>query len=175
MRQVGSAQMNRTIVALLAALEALIAVAVGIGIVLVPLTVLWAAQFGMAVDWAVFWRAAADVWLAGHGVDLAVTLPAVTVATLGLPAASAAFPLTIAVLGFALLTAAFGVRAGLRSTLPIEHHEYPGVVRAIEVLRAAGYDAKPITLWSCGHWFPEDADLTAHKREHPFAHQVDLP
>ena len=117
MRQVGSAQMNRTIVALLAALEALIAVAVGIGIVLVPLTVLWATQFGMAIDWSVFWRAGADVWLAGHGVDLTVTLPAVTVATLGLPAASAPFPLTIAMLGFALLTVGFGVRAGLRSTL----------------------------------------------------------
>lgn len=126
--------MNRTIVALLAALEALIAVAVGIGIVLVPLTVLWAAQFGMAVDWAVFWRAGADVWLAGHGVDLAVTLPAVTVATLGLPAASAAFPLTIAVLGFALLTAAFGVRAGLRSTLT--PHWRLGAVVAVVVFAA---------------------------------------
>jgi hypothetical protein len=109
--------MNRTTVALLAALEALIAVAVGVGIVLVPLTVLWAAQFGMAVDWAVFWRAGADVWLAGHGVDLTVSLPATTAATLGLPAASAPFPITIAVLGFAMLTGAFGVRAGLRSTL----------------------------------------------------------
>lgn len=109
--------MNRTTVALLAALEALIAVAVGVGIVLVPLTLLWAAQFGMSVGWLVFWRAGVDVWLAGHGVDLTVALPSGTVAALGLPGAASAFPITIAVLGFALLTLAFGVRTGLRATL----------------------------------------------------------
>ncbi|MDQ1579348.1 MAG: hypothetical protein QOD05_123, partial [Microbacteriaceae bacterium] len=48
--------MNRTTVALLAALEALIVVAIGIGIALVPLTVLWAAQYHLAIDWLVFWR-----------------------------------------------------------------------------------------------------------------------
>ena len=49
--------MNRTTTALLAALEALIAVAIGIVIPLVPLTVLWATTFGMAADWLGFWRA----------------------------------------------------------------------------------------------------------------------
>lgn len=107
--------MNRTTVALLAALEALIAVAVGLGIVLVPLTILWAVQFDLGIDWAVFFKAAANVWLLGHGVDLTVTLPATTVAALGLPAASAPFQVTVALLGFALLALLFGLRTGLRA------------------------------------------------------------
>ncbi|KQV07257.1 cell division protein PerM [Leifsonia sp. Root112D2] len=107
--------MNRTTVALLAALEALIAVAVGLGIVLVPLTILWAVQFDLGIDWAVFFKAAADVWLLGHGVDLTITLPATTAAALGLPGASVPFPMTIALLGFALLALLFGVRTGLRA------------------------------------------------------------
>ena len=55
--------MNRTTVALLAALEAVIVAAVGLGIALVPLTILWAAQYHLAVDWFIFWRAAGDIWL----------------------------------------------------------------------------------------------------------------
>ncbi|MCU1444111.1 MAG: rane protein, partial [Cryobacterium sp.] len=53
--------MTRIMTALLAALEALIVVAIGVGIALVPLTILWATQFGLATDWLIFWRAAVDV------------------------------------------------------------------------------------------------------------------
>ncbi len=59
--------MNRTLSALFSALEAVIVVAVGLVIPLAPLTVLWAAQYGFAPDWAGFWRLAADAWLLGHG------------------------------------------------------------------------------------------------------------
>lgn len=107
--------MNRTTVALLAALEAVIVAAVGIGICLVPLTLLWAVQYHLGADFLMVWRASADIWLVGHGVDLAVTLDAATVATLGFPGASAPFEVSIALLGFAVLTAGLGARTGMRA------------------------------------------------------------
>ena len=106
--------MNRTTVALLAALEAVIVAAIGLGIALVPLTILWAAQYQLGAEWIVVWRAAADIWLVGHGANLTVTLDAQTVATLGLPGAATPFQVTIALLGFAVLTAGLGVRTGSR-------------------------------------------------------------
>ncbi len=123
--------MNRITTALLAALEALIVVAIGVGIALVPLTILWATHFGLAVDWFVFWRAAADVWLLGNGVDLTVQLDPTVVAALGLPAAKAPFPITIALLGFALLAALLGVRTGRRAAET--PHRLVGVVVSILV------------------------------------------
>jgi hypothetical protein len=106
--------MNRSLTALFAAFEAALVVAIGIGISLAPLTVLWAAQFGFQVDWIVFWRAAVDIWLMGHGVDSILTLDPATAATLGLAGADAAFRVTIAALGFSLLTIVLGLRAGRR-------------------------------------------------------------
>jgi len=61
--------MRRTTIALLAALEAFVMALVGFGVAFVPLVVLWAVHFGLGVDFSVFLRAAADVWLVGHGVD----------------------------------------------------------------------------------------------------------
>ena len=107
--------MSRTTVALLAALEALIAAAIGLGICLVPITILWAAQYQLGADFSVVWRSAADIWLVGHGVNLTVTLDPQTVAQLGLPAAGTPFQVTIALLGFAALTAGLGVRTGWRA------------------------------------------------------------
>jgi hypothetical protein len=106
--------MNRSLTALFAAFEAALVVAIGIGISLAPLSVVWAAQFGFQIDWTVFWRASVDIWLLGHGADLTLTLDAVPAAALGLPGAEASFPLTIAAIGFAVLTAVLGVRAGRR-------------------------------------------------------------
>ncbi len=94
--------MRRTTIALLAALEASVAALIGLGIVVVPLMLLWAVHFGLAVDAAVFLRAAADVWLLGHGVDLVVQLDPVTAGRIALPGAGDPFPITIALLGFAL-------------------------------------------------------------------------
>lgn len=107
--------MNRIPAALLAALEALIAAAVGIGVALVPLTTMWAVHYDLAIDWTVFWRASADIWLLGNGVDLRMTLDASLAGGLGLPGAQLPFTLTIAPLGFALIAVLFGVRAGSRA------------------------------------------------------------
>lgn len=106
--------MNRQLTALFAAFEALLVIAIGIGIPLVPLTILWGAQYGFAVDWTAFWRASVDLWLVGHGVDITLVLDPATAASLGIPDAGAPVTLTIAALGFALLTVVLGVRAGRR-------------------------------------------------------------
>jgi hypothetical protein len=104
--------MNRPVTALFSALEALLVVAIGVGIPLVVLTSLWAFQYGLQIDWVVFWRAAVDSWLVGHGADLTVQLSADAAAATGIPGADAPIVISLAALGFALLTVLMGVRAG---------------------------------------------------------------
>ncbi len=106
--------MNRPLTALFSALEALLVLAIGVAIPLVPLTVLWAFQYGLQIDWAVFWRTAVDLWLLGSGVDIQFTLNPVIASSLGFAGAGTPFLITIAPLGFALLTVLLGVRAGRR-------------------------------------------------------------
>lgn len=106
--------MTRRLTLLFSALEALLVAAIGVAIPLVPLTILWAAQFGFAPDWAIFWRGAVDIWLIGHGVDVTFTLDSATATALGIAGAAAPVKITIALLGFALLTLLLGVRAGER-------------------------------------------------------------
>jgi len=106
--------MNRPLTALFAALEAALVVAIGIGIPLAPLTVLWGVQFGFAIDWAAFWRAAVDIWLLGHGADVSLTLDPTLAESLGVSGADSSFVVTISLLGFALLTLLLGIRAGRR-------------------------------------------------------------
>ncbi|MFE5671204.1 DUF6350 family protein [Agromyces sp. NPDC056523] len=108
--------MRRTTIALLAALEAAVCTLVGYGIALVPLMVLWATRFELAAPIDVFFRAAADAWLLGHGVDLVVRLDELTAASVGVGGAAEPFTVTIALLGFSLLTFAFGVRIGRRAS-----------------------------------------------------------
>ncbi len=106
--------MTRRLTLLFSSFEALLVVAIGVAIPLVPLTILWAAQFGFGPDWAIFWRAAADIWLLGHGVDVTFTLDPTTATALGVAGAGAPVKITIALLGFGLLTLLLGVRAGER-------------------------------------------------------------
>lgn len=128
--------MSRTAVALLAALEAAIAALVGLGVALVPLMLLWAVHFGLEVDLAVFLRATADVWLLGHGVDLTVQLDGVTAELTGVAGANEPFPITVAVLGFALITVLFGVRIGRRAA--VAGHAVTGALTAVVVFALAG-------------------------------------
>jgi hypothetical protein len=129
--------MRRTTIALLAGLEASVAALIGLGIALVPLMLLWAVHFGLAVDAALFLRTAADAWLLGHGVDLVVQLDAVTAEQTGLPGAGDAFPITIALLGFALISVAFARRIGRRSAA--EGHSFTGGIAAVAVYAVVGF------------------------------------
>lgn len=126
--------MNRPTTALLAALDALIATAIGIGIPLVMLTILWATQFDLAVDWTVFWRASVDLWMLGNGVDLQLTLDPTTATRLALEGAATPFVVGIAPLGFALLTLLLGRRSGLR--LGLSPHPVLGLVVGVVTVAA---------------------------------------
>lgn len=106
--------MNRPLTALFAALEALLVVGIGIGIPLVPLTFMWAFQYGLQLDWVVFWRAAVDFWLVGHGADVTLMLDPVTATSAGFAEAGTPFVVSIAALGLGLLTLLLAVRAGRR-------------------------------------------------------------
>jgi hypothetical protein len=125
---------TRRLTVLFAAFEALLVLALGVAIPLVPLTIVWAAHFGFAPDWVIFWRAAVDTWLIGHGVDVTFTLDADTAALLGLPGAGDAVRVTIALLGFALLTLLLGVRAGAR--VAETGHRILGELTALAVFAA---------------------------------------
>jgi hypothetical protein len=106
-------QVSRRFTVLFSAFEALLVVAIGVAIPLLLATLLWAFQFGFGPDWSIFWRASVDVWLIGHGVDVTFALDELTAATIGAPAGTVVL-VSIAALGFALLTLALGVRAGAR-------------------------------------------------------------
>ena len=106
--------MNRPLTALLAGLESLLVAGIGFGALLVPLTALWAFQYELAVDWGVFYRAAADTWLLGHGVDVRFALDPALVGALGLPPTDTSFVVTVGALGVALATAVLAARTGSR-------------------------------------------------------------
>lgn len=127
--------MTRRLTALFAGLESLLVLAIGVAVPLVPLTIVWAAHFGFAPEWPVFWRAAVDTWLLGHGVDVIFTLDPLLATALGLPAAGDPVNVTIALLGFALLTVLLGVRAGGR--IAETGHRMLGTLTAGAVFAAA--------------------------------------
>ena len=126
---------SRPLTVVFAALEALLVVGVGIAIPLVPLSVLWAAHFGFGPDWGSFWRASVDTWLIGHGVDVTFVLDPALAAALGLPGAEQPVTVTIAVLGFALLTVLLAVRAGRR--IAETRHRMLGACVALGMFAAA--------------------------------------
>lgn len=106
--------MNRLGTALLAAVEAIVTVGVGVGIALVPLTLLWGFEYGLQIDWDVFWKAAGSVWLVGHGVDVTFRLGSDVAGASGVDGAADPIHVTLAALGFAIVTAWLGGRAGRR-------------------------------------------------------------
>ena len=64
--------MNKRQTFFIAALEAAILVAISLGLVLVPLTLVWFLESNPEVDWLVAFRAASDFWLLSHGAGLVV-------------------------------------------------------------------------------------------------------
>jgi hypothetical protein len=135
---------TRRLTAFFAALEALLVVAIGIAIPLVPLTIVWAAHFGFSPDWTVFWRAAVDIWLLGHGVDVTFTLDPLLAEALGMPAAGDPIKVTIALLGLGLVTILLGARAGGR--IADAGHRLVGGLSAVAVFAAASLGATATVL-----------------------------
>jgi hypothetical protein len=106
---------RRFLAAAFAAAEALVVVAVGLAIPLIPLTILWATNFDAGIQWDVYYRAAADIWLLGHGVHITVTLDPSLAASLNLPGIDAPFLLSLAPTAFAIITFLLAMRLGRRT------------------------------------------------------------
>ncbi|WP_309127747.1 DUF6350 family protein [Microbacterium sp.] len=107
--------MQRLLVALLAALDAVIAAAVGLATLLAPLTVLWVLAFGLAADWGALWPVSGTLWRFSHGVPLDVVLPAQLLSNLAIPAEAARFALSVPPLAILLFTLLFAARSGRRA------------------------------------------------------------
>lgn len=98
-----------------AAAEALVVAAIGLAIPLIPLTILWATNFDAGIQWDVYYRAAADIWLLGHGVHFTVTLDPSFATSLNLPGLDAPFLLSLAPTALALITFLLAMRLGRRT------------------------------------------------------------
>lgn len=136
--------MTRRLTVLFAAAEALLVVAIGLAIPLLLFSVLWAVQFGFGPEWATFYRAAVDTWLIGHGVDVTFTLDPLIAGSLGMGGSEAPFTVTIALLGFALVTALLGARAGRR--IAESGHVVLGELVAVGLVAVLGFGLA-LTAW----------------------------
>lgn len=100
--------MNRRQTFLIASLEAAILVAIGLGVILAPLTVVWLFENDPNVDWLVAFRSASDFWLLSHGTRLVVPsgeLLGITVPT---------FVVSLVPLGLTIWLARLSYNAGKR-------------------------------------------------------------
>ncbi|SFR69201.1 hypothetical protein SAMN04488591_2989 [Microbacterium azadirachtae] len=109
--------MQRLLIVLLAAVDAVVAAAIGLAALLAPLTVIWAVAFGTRADWGALWPATATLWQFGHGVPLAVSLPDALVRSTGLDPSAARFALSVTPLLLLGFTAIFAARSGRRAAL----------------------------------------------------------
>lgn len=145
--------MNRLLVALLAAFDAVVAVAVGIAAALAPLTLLWVFGLGATADWGALWPAAVRVWQVGHLVPAHVELSDEYLVATGIPTDAASFAFSLAPLAFAVFTAAFAARSGARAAHAgawlIGLSSGTVVFAALSAAAAvtAGADAVWVTLW----------------------------
>lgn len=145
--------MNRLLVAVLAAFDALLAVAVGLVAALAPLTLLWIFGFGAEASWSGLWPAAGRIWQLGHLVPLAVTLPEEFTVPAGIDAATASFTVSLAPLALAAFTAVFAARSGARAATAGAW--VSGVVSGTIVVAAAatgvalttGNDIAAVEMW----------------------------
>jgi len=106
-------RMNRALVALLSAFDALVQAAVGLAVVAATLVLLWA--FGADPAWHALWPATGTIWQLGQLVPLEITLPEDLMVLLGAPDAAAHFTFSLAPLVLTLFTAVFGLRSGARA------------------------------------------------------------
>ncbi|MEV4666521.1 DUF6350 family protein [Microbacterium sp. LWO12-1.2] len=107
--------MQRLLVALLAAFDAVIAAAVGLVVLLAPLTLLWTLAFGATADWGALWPLTGTLWAFGHGVPLDVTIASEMLVALAIPSAAASFVVSVTPLAFLLFTLLFAARSGARA------------------------------------------------------------
>lgn len=105
--------MHRLVAAALAAVDAAITAAVGLVVLLAPLTVLWAIAVGSG--WGALWPTTAVLWQYGHGAPVQIEIPVETAVALGVPAEAAGFTLSVIPLAFLLGTLLAAFRSGRRA------------------------------------------------------------
>lgn len=108
--------MKARIVALATVLDVLVLVGLGLGLFFAPLALIWAFDDGFSTDLLASWAAAVDMWLLGHGVPLAFSIPADLADSLALGSLSREFSVDVALLGVGLLSVLWGYRIGMRET-----------------------------------------------------------
>lgn len=106
--------MNRRLTFLVAAFEALVVAGIGLGILLLPLTVVWLFENDPTIDWLVPFRASADIWMMAHGTRLVV--PAGAFGSTEVPQ----FVVSMIPLGISLVIAHLANRMGRRLTSALE-------------------------------------------------------
>ena len=106
--------MNRRLTFLVAAFEALVVAGIGLGLLLVPLTVVWLFENDPTIDWLVPFRASADIWMMAHGTRLVV--PAGVFGAAQFPQ----FVVSMIPLGLSLVIAHLANRMGRRLTSAVE-------------------------------------------------------
>lgn len=107
--------MNRLLVSPLSAVDAIVAVAVGVVAALAPMTVLWAVAFGGGADWSSLWPGAVRLWQFGNLVPVVVTLPQEYTVGTGIATDALTIPVSLAPLAVAALVAVFAARSGVRA------------------------------------------------------------
>ena len=101
--------MNRALIpALVAALEAALIIAIGIGITLAPLTLVWLLEPDPDFSWISNFLISSNLWLAAHGVEIAI--PAGEISGIAFDQ----FSIVAMPLGLTLITALLGYRLGSR-------------------------------------------------------------
>ena len=106
--------MNRKLTFLVTAFESLVAVAIGLGITLIPLTIVWLFENDPTVDWFVAYRASTDIWLMAHGTRIVV--PQGMLAGVEVPT----FVISIIPLGLSAFIGYLGFRLGRKLTTALQ-------------------------------------------------------
>ena len=107
--------MNRLLVLLLSAVDALIAAAVGVALVFAPLAVFWVVGLGAGADGGALWPAAVRIWQLGQFVPLHIALGDGYLVSAGIPVQAASFLVSLAPLALAASTAVVAARPGARA------------------------------------------------------------
>lgn len=106
--------MRPLVTAVIAAIEAVAAAAVGLAVVTVPALLLWVVTFSLSAEPATVFAGAAGTWALAHFAPLSIGVSPELALSFGLAPAKLSFVVSLAPLGITLITALFAVRSGWR-------------------------------------------------------------
>lgn len=113
--------MKAFLTALVTSLTGAAVALLGAVVLAIPATLLWLVTFEAAADPSVFLGGVSGAWLLGHGVPLAIELSAETAVGFGADPVPLVYPLSLPLLGIAVMTAWGGAQIGWRSAAVLRH------------------------------------------------------